>query len=282
MNWSYLIGNETAKRGGIPLHNSVLYRGKQGKYLLIPLAALLIAAGIFLSAGGQSAADTDIGYDYDTFAFIGKIAEKVSPAVVSVRSISSGGGQEGEDLLLGTGSGVIFSADGYLITNYHVISGADKVLISLADGREAVADIIASYAESDLALLSIDLESLPLATLGDSDQVQVGNIVFAIGNPGGEQFARSLTMGVVSGLERDLRLSDGYGYKLLQTDAAINPGNSGGPLVDCYGRVIGINSIKIVDADFEGMGFAIPINTVRDVISQDMPEVFSRAVFAAN
>lgn len=264
------------------MHNSVLYRGKQGKYLLIPLAALLIAAGIFLSAGGQSAADTDIGYDYDTFAFIGKIAEKVSPAVVSVRSISSGGGQEGEDLLLGTGSGVIFSADGYLITNYHVISGADKVLISLADGREAVADIIASYAESDLALLSIDLESLPLATLGDSDQVQVGNIVFAIGNPGGEQFARSLTMGVVSGLERDLRLSDGYGYKLLQTDAAINPGNSGGPLVDCYGRVIGINSIKIVDADFEGMGFAIPINTVRDVISQDMPEVFSRAVFAAN
>ena len=282
MNWSYLIGNETAKRGGIPLHNSVLSRGKRGKYLLIPLAALLIAAGIFLSAGGQSAADTDIGYDYDTFAFIGKIAEKVSPAVVSVRSISSGGGQEGEDLLLGTGSGVIFSADGYLITNYHVISGADKVLISLADGREAVADIIASYAESDLALLSIDLESLPLATLGDSDQVQVGNIVFAIGNPGGEQFARSLTMGVVSGLERDLRLSDGYGYKLLQTDAAINPGNSGGPLVDCYGRVIGINSIKIVDADFEGMGFAIPINTVRDVISQDMPEVFSRAVFAAN
>lgn len=282
MNWSYLIGNETAKRGGIPLHNSVLSRGKRGKYLLIPLAALLIAAGIFLSAGGQSAADTDIGYDYDTFAFIGKIAEKVSPAVVSVRSIKSGGGQEGEDLLLGTGSGVIFSADGYLITNYHVISGADKVLISLADGREAVADIIASYAESDLALLSIDLESLPLATLGDSDQVQVGNIVFAIGNPGGEQFARSLTMGVVSGLERDLRLSDGYGYKLLQTDAAINPGNSGGPLVDCYGRVIGINSIKIVDADFEGMGFAIPINTVRDVISQDMPEVFSRAVFAAN
>ena len=104
--------------------------------------------------------------------------------------------------------------------------------------------------------------------------------VFAIGNPGGEQFARSLTMGVISGVERQLLLSDGYEYNLLQTDAAINPGNSGGPLVDCHGCVIGINSVKIVDADFEGMGFAIPINTVRQVLEEDDPDLFSQAAFA--
>ena len=251
---------------------------------MMSLAALMIAAGVFLwdEDGKAPVADGDTGYDASAFSFIGNIAENVSPAVVSINSIRATGSAAKGELVTGTGSGVIFTPEGDIITNYHVISGADDIIVSLADGRQAPGEILAGYADNDLALLRIDLPGLTPAILGNSDNVAVGDIVFAIGNPGGEQFARSLTMGVISGLERQLVLDDGNDYRLLQTDAAINPGNSGGPLVDCRGRVIGINSVKIVDADFEGMGFAIPINTVREVMAADDPDLFATAAFAKN
>ena len=241
----------------------------------IPLAALFIAAGLFFACAGRPfPAGGSITHEASAFDFIGEIAELVSPAVVSVESVHA---VSSEMLQVGSGSGFIFSPDGYIITNYHVIGGAEGITVSLADGRQAPAALIASYPENDLALLRIDLPDLPTVELGDSNAVQVGNIVFAIGNPGGAQFARSLTMGVISGRERQLTLTDGNEYTLLQTDAAINPGNSGGPLVDCFGRVIGVTSVKIVDKEFEGMGFAIPINTVRDVLQVEEPQLFSTA-----
>ncbi|MDO4733481.1 MAG: trypsin-like peptidase domain-containing protein [Bacillota bacterium] len=177
-------------------------------------------------------------------------------------------------LVLGSGSGVIVSGRGYIVTNHHVVAKAIEVEVILADGRRANAEIIAEVPFDDLALLKIDLPELPVAVLGDSSVVRVGQMVFPIGNPGGAQFARSMTMGVISGVDREVELSQGKLVNLLQTDAAINPGNSGGPLVDSAGRVIGINSIKIVDPEFESMGFAIPINRVIEVLRPLCPEAF--------
>ncbi len=192
-----------------------------------------------------------------------EIYDAVSPAVVCINAV-----YESEDTLkLGSGSGFIFDTRGYIITNYHVIANATDLSVSLADQRTTSATVIAYEESGDLALLKIDLDNLPVATLGSSEDLKVGQLVFPIGNPGGEQFARSITMGIISGLGREMILSDGNLYSLIQTDAAINPGNSGGPLVDAYGKVIGVNSVKIVDADFEGMGFAIPIDTVRSFLA---------------
>ncbi|MEG1662299.1 MAG: trypsin-like peptidase domain-containing protein, partial [Clostridiales bacterium] len=164
--------------------------------------------------------------------------------------------------------GVIISAKGYIVTNYHVIADAVALDVYLSDGRKASGQLIGSDSSVDLALLKIDLPDLAVAKLGNSDNLAVGQLAFAIGNPGGAQFTRSMTMGLISGLNRELELPDGNIYNLIQTDAAINPGNSGGPLVDIYGEVIGITSIKIVDTYFEGMGFAIPIATVVRVIDE--------------
>lgn len=203
---------------------------------------------------------------------ISAVADSLAPTVVYISNVGKGGEFVfgNDDIIKGSGSGVIFSSDGYIITNNHVISGADKIFVHLADGRQCEATLIGQDKRCDLALLRIELPDLPVATLGDSDKVVVGELALAIGNPGGERFARSLTMGVISGLNRLVETSEGSQFKLIQTDAAINPGNSGGPLVNSRGEVIGINSVKIADANFEGMGFAIPVNTVRRVIDDLM------------
>ena len=202
---------------------------------------------------------------------ISAIADRLAPTVVSISNIVLSSDYFGSrEVVRGSGSGVIFSAAGYIITNNHVVAGADKLYISLADGRQSEAVLIGADQRSDLALLRLDLPELPVAPLGDSDLVQVGELALAIGNPGGEQFARSLTMGIISGLDRLVQTAEGSQFRLIQTDAAINPGNSGGPLVNVSGEVIGINSIKISEDNFEGMGFAIPINTVMRVIDDLM------------
>ena len=211
--------------------------------------------------------------DNDALGFIRDIYEMISPAVVGVIAVSETQPQQNAgELQIGSGSGLIFSADGYIITNYHVVANARELSVSLADGRIAEASLVGAEPAGDLALLKVELTGLPTARFGDSDALCVGDVVFPIGNPGGEQFARSMTMGLISGIDRQMLLADGNLYSLLQTDAAINPGNSGGPLVNCDGEVIGVNSAKIVDADFEGMGFAIPINTVRVFIDATLPE----------
>ena len=169
----------------------------------------------------------------------------------------------------GVGSGVIFRKDGYIVTNNHVISGAKELIVSLADGRSLKGKLIGADELTDIAVVKVDADDLPTATFGDSDDVVVGEPAIAIGNPMGLEFQGSVTVGVISALNRTLEISDKR-VKLLQTDAAISPGNSGGALVNADGVIIGINSAKLAASGVEGMGFAIPINTVQAIINELM------------
>lgn len=197
------------------------------------------------------------------------IAEEVGPAVVGIsnRDIRSDFFRGETEIEQSTGSGVIFDNAGYIVTNNHVVAGASKLIVSLADGRQVPAQVVGTDPRTDLAVIKINAGSLTVARFGDSDNLRVGDLSVAIGNPGGADFARSVTQGIISGLNRLLITEEGLQFKLIQTDAAINPGNSGGALVDIKGRVIGINSIKIAREGFEGMGFAIPINHVQQIVS---------------
>ena len=169
----------------------------------------------------------------------------------------------------GVGSGVIFREDGYIVTNNHVVSGAKEIIVSLSDGRSLKGKLIGADELTDLAVVKVDASGLPTAKFGDSDQIVVGEPAIAIGNPMGLEFRGSVTCGVISAVNRTLDISDKL-VKLIQTDAAINPGNSGGALVNADGEVIGINSAKLAANGVEGMGFAIPTNTVQNIVDEIM------------
>lgn len=203
---------------------------------------------------------------------VAQIAKNVGPAVVGVANFQTGRSFSGKSDLreAGSGSGFIIDAKkGYIATNNHVIEGAQKITVSLSDGRNLDAKLIGADPRTDLAVLQItDTTNLTAVELGDSSKVEVGQSVVAIGNPGGDEFARSVTTGVISATNRTLNLQGVASYNLIQTDAAINPGNSGGPLVNYQGQVIGINSVKYAETGFEGMGFAIPISDALPTIQQ--------------
>jgi len=224
----------------------------------------------------------------DAFA---SVAEAVKPAVVLVRSqrTARAGGRtvppgfewffrnpqpQEPGIEEGRGSGFIVSKDGYILTNHHVIDGAEKVTVRLADRREFVAEIVGSDPNTDVALIKIKASGLTPAALGDSDAARVGEWVLAIGNPLGETLTFTVTSGIVSAKGRGrLNLPNtgaNYGIQdFIQTDAAINPGNSGGPLMNTRGEVIGINSAIASETGFNaGYGFAIPINLARNVMDQ--------------
>ena len=167
----------------------------------------------------------------------------------------------------GVGSGVIFREDGYIVTNNHVIDGAKEIIVSLADGRSLQGKLIGTDEFTDLAVVKVDAKDLPTVAFGNSDSVVVGEPAIAIGNPMGLEFQGSVTSGIISALNRTLDISDRR-VKLLQTDAAINQGNSGGALVNADGELIGINSAKVAYTGVEGMGFAIPSNTVQTIINE--------------
>ena len=169
----------------------------------------------------------------------------------------------------GSGSGIIISEDGYIVTNQHVIAEATEITIILNTGDEYVATVVGSDSKSDLAVLKINATGLTAATLGDSSQVEVGDLAVAIGNPLGQELAGTVTSGVISAVNRKMTV-DNRSYNLLQTDAAINPGNSGGALVNKYGEVIGINSIKMSETGVEGIGFAIAISEAKPIIDDLM------------
>lgn len=198
-----------------------------------------------------------------------QIADKVGPSVVgiinkqTVNSWWSGGTVEQE----GSGSGIIISKDGYIVTNSHVIEGANSILVVLSTGEEYDAKLVGYDSKTDLAVLKIDETGLPAAELGKSSELKVGELAVAIGNPLGLEFQGSVTAGVISALNRTMEV-EGRQYTLVQTDAAINPGNSGGPLVNQYGQVIGINTVKISTSDTEGMGFAIPIDVAAPIVEE--------------
>lgn len=167
----------------------------------------------------------------------------------------------------GLGSGVIVSEDGYVLTNNHVVADADEVTVSLADGRQLKAKIVGTDRATDVALLKLDAQGLIPAPLGDSDSMEVGDWVMAIGSPLG--FDQTVTAGIISAKGRQVGVTNGGYEDFLQTDAAINPGNSGGPLVNLRGEVIGINTaIASRSGGFSGIGFAIPVNMARSIMDQ--------------
>lgn len=199
------------------------------------------------------------------------VAKKVTPSVVGIRTTTSvmnffGGQQEAT----GEGSGVIYTSDGYIITNYHVIaeaiSGSNskiEVFVDSLEDKSYIASVVGYNISTDLAVVKIDVKNLTAVEFSDSSKLEVGQYVITIGNPGGLEFMDSVTYGIVSGLDREV--SESSSVKLIQTDAAINPGNSGGALVNTKGQLVGINSSKIVSEEFEGMGFAIPSNKVKEI-----------------
>ena len=162
------------------------------------------------------------------------------------------------------GSGFIITSDGYLVTNNHVIEGANTITVVMENGNIYPARLVGSDSRTDLAVIKIEAEDLPTTYLGDSDDLQVGELAVAIGNPLGE-LSGSVTAGIISALNRSITL-DNQTLNLLQTDAAINPGNSGGALFNSYGEVIGINTAKTSQTGIEGLGFAIPINDAKPII----------------
>lgn len=195
-----------------------------------------------------------------------EIAKRVGPTVVGintkVRSTSIFGTMQESQ---GSGSGIILTSDGYIVTNNHVIEGASSVSVVLNDGQTYEAKVTGADRATDLAVLKIDGKDLPYATLGNSDELEVGEIAVAIGNPLGNELAGTVTVGYISALNRSITVDD-QKFNLIQTDAAINPGNSGGALVNCYGEVIGINSAKMSASGVEGIGFAIPIDGAKPII----------------
>ncbi len=176
--------------------------------------------------------------------------------------------KEREFVQQGMGSGVIVSADGYIVTNNHVVKGADKVKVRLIDKRTFDAKVIGTDPKTDIALIKIDAKDLPVAKLGDSDKLQVGEMVLAIGSPLNPNLDHTVTSGIVSAKGRaNMGLADYEDF--IQTDAAINPGNSGGPLINLDGEVVGINSaIATQSGGFQGIGFAVPINLAKNIMEQ--------------
>lgn len=196
-------------------------------------------------------------------------AKKVGPAVVGITNKAYVRDFFNRVQLAerGTGSGVIYDKAGYIATNNHVVEGASEIIVSLPDGRTFKGKVLGADAVTDLAVVKIDADNLPVADFGDSDSLQVGEPAIAIGNPLGMEFRGSVTAGVISALNRSIEIGERK-FNLIQTDAAINPGNSGGALVNADGEVVGINSAKISVSGVEGIGFAIPVNTAKPILDE--------------
>lgn len=191
------------------------------------------------------------------------IYEKAIDSVVSISCVFDGG--------TSTGTGVVMSSDGFLVTNCHVVADARQIQVLFTDGKTLSAQIVGEDEISDLAVLKVSATGLAAAEFGDSAALRVGDAVAAIGDPLGIELRGSLTNGIISAINRDISTA-GRSMTLIQTNAALNSGNSGGPLLNCYGQVIGINTLKIGDymsaAGVEGLGFAIPSSTVKEVVEQ--------------
>jgi serine protease Do len=245
--------------------------------LLIYSILLLSAASLYAIQNTQS---TDIDAAKSISRVFEKVAETISPSLVTIQSkqevlVRRRNGVRPRDINLGLGSGLIISDNGYIVTNAHVIEQADEIAVSLSNGETINAEIIGTDPKTDIALIKIEQKDLVAANLGDSDQVRVGQFVIAAGNPFG--LSASITSGIVSAKGRsNVGIADYEDF--IQTDASINQGNSGGPLVNLDAEVIGINTAMLGRNGNIGIGFAIPINLVKDIVSDlidDSPAMLS-------
>lgn len=217
---------------------------------------------------------------------VSAIAEKVSPSIVGVKVTikRQGSGFFFDDIPqsgTGEGSGIIIREDGYILTNNHVVADAlmgnsnklaegsqIQVVLPSQKDKPYTATIVGRDVDSDIAVIKIDAKGLPAAELGDSDKLKPGELAVAIGSPYGLEYMNSITSGIVSGLNRKIQMDNGNDLTLIQTDAAINPGNSGGALCNSQGQVIGVNTVKLAATEFEGLGFAIPINHAKEIAQE--------------
>lgn len=221
---------------------------------------------------------------------IGDVIEEVTSSVVGISKIKNAGNTiflEDGVSQLGLGTGVLVSENGYILSNEHVTGAKySNCYVTLENGRSYTANVVWSDSNLDLSICKISAKNLPYASLGDSSNIRVGEGVYAIGNPIGYEFQRTVTAGIISALDRTVRIDENdtttYMEDLIQTDATINPGNSGGPLINLDGNIIGITSVKITSA--EGIGFAVPINVVKPIIEsylkEDKFEEASLGIFA--
>lgn len=226
---------------------------------------------------GDTSSDTSTSSDGTVSAMSDQdIAAKLTPSVVCIQNyqVTQNYGFMQTDTSdssvspASEGSGIIMSEDGYIITNAHVVEGATSLKVMTSDGETYEAQLIGSDTVTDLAVVKINATGLTAAEFGSSEDLRVADKVMAIGNPGGHELSSSVTIGYVSALNRAIaNNTTGYTMEYIQTDAAINPGNSGGALINKYGQVVGINSAKISATGYEGLGFAIPIDTAQPIIS---------------
>ncbi|GAA4724224.1 S1C family serine protease [Brevibacillus fulvus] len=231
------------------------------------------------NTSGITAQPISVSVENATVQAVEKVENSVV-GVINIRQVSNWFSQEQSSVESGEGSGVIFekkNGKAHIITNYHVIEGAQRVEVALPNGDKVEAKIMGADQFTDLAVLEIDGSKVTsVAELGDSDALKVGEPAIAIGNPLGLKFSRTVTQGIISSTDRSMPVDlDNNGQTdwemdVLQTDAAINPGNSGGALCNIYGQVIGINSMKIAQSGVEGLGFAIPINDVKKIVTELM------------
>lgn len=217
--------------------------------------AMIVSVAVIATAGW-----TTVSYISEKPLTTEQVAAKICPCVVGVVQYRKDSVTES-----GEGSGIVFTSDGYIVTNNHVIEGANKLEVVNSKGKRYMAKAIGRDARTDLAVVKINAEGLKTAEFGDSGDCRVGEKVVAVGNPSGIKLAGSVTQGILSAINRDIDVGNGP-MNLLQTDAAINPGNSGGALANMNGKVIGINSAKISGAGYEGIGFSIPISSARPII----------------
>lgn len=229
-----------------------------------PTQGAYVGSGTKLNiVSSQESSDTTFSDEEDALC-LQDIYSSVIDSVVSISSMTSSG--------TSSGTGIIMSSDGYVITNHHVITGALVISVLTNDNQEFEAALVGSDEMSDLAVLKIDARGLQAAEFGDSSKLRVGDSVVAIGDPLGVQLRGTMTNGIISAINRDLTVGDRT-MTLIQTNAALNNGNSGGPLINCYGQVIGINTVKMssyytATASVEGLGFAIPISVAKPIIDE--------------
>ena len=229
-----------------------------------PTQGAYVGSGTRLNiVSAPESSDTTFSDEEDALC-LQDIYSSVIDSVVSISSMTSSG--------TSSGTGIIMSSDGYVITNHHVITGALVISVLTNDNQEYEAALVGSDEMSDLAVLKIDARGLQAAEFGDSSKLRVGDSVVAIGDPLGVQLRGTMTNGIISAINRDLTVGDRT-MTLIQTNAALNNGNSGGPLINCYGQVIGINTVKMssyytATASVEGLGFAIPISVAKPIIDE--------------